>query len=257
MRIISCDQKRQGTELEGMKDNRSYYDDFSGWYERGRGEGYHAFLDESQLELIRPHLRGADVCEIGCGTGLLLKEVDPIAHTTLGIDLSRQMLSQAQRRALSVVQATATDLPIPDKSFDLVYTFKVLPHVEDIVKALSEVSRILRPNGRAFLEFYNTRSLRHVIKRLKPPDSVSDQTQDTDVYTRYDTVEDAKTYLPIDLEFVRAHGIRVLTPTAAFHRIPVIKQVVQWSERHIQRTGLGAKFGGFVVLEVKRVDLLI
>ena len=235
-----------------MKDNRSYYDDFSGWYERGRGEGYHAFLDRAQLELIKPYLAGADVCEIGCGTGLLLKEVAPVAHRTLGVDLSRNMLIQARERSLYVVQATATDLPIPDCSFDLVYTFKVLPHVEQITKALNEVARVLRPNGRAFLEFYNTRSLRHVIKRLKPPDSVSEETQDTDVFTRYDSVDNARTYLPDDLAFVRAHGIRVITPTAAFHRIPLVKQVVQWSERQLQRTPLGAKFGGFVVLEVQR-----
>jgi ubiquinone/menaquinone biosynthesis C-methylase UbiE len=235
-----------------MKDNRSYYDDFSGWYERGRGEGYHAFLDRAQLDLISPYLAGADVCEIGCGTGLLLKEVAPVAHRTLGVDLSRNMLIQAQERALSVVQATATDLPIPDASFDLVYTFKVLPHVADIAEALNEVARILKPNGRAFLEFYNTRSLRHMIKRLKPPDSVSEQTHDTDVFTRYDSVEDAKAYLPDTLEFERAHGIRVITPTATFHRIPLVKQVVQWSERQIQRTSLGAKFGGFVILEVRR-----
>jgi ubiquinone/menaquinone biosynthesis C-methylase UbiE len=235
-----------------MKDNRSYYDDFSGWYERGRSEGYHAFLDRAQLELIKPYLAGADVCEIGCGTGLLLKEVAPVAHRTLGVDLSRNMLIQAQERSLSVVQATATDLPIPDASFDLVYTFKVLPHVENITEALNEVLRVLKPNGRAFLEFYNTDSLRHVIKRLKPPDSVSEASHDTDVFTRYDSVDDARTYLPDGLEFVRAHGIRVITPTAVFHRIPLVKQVVQWSERQIQRTPLGAKFGGFVVLEVQR-----
>ena len=237
-----------------MKDNRSYYDDFSGWYERGRGEGYHAFLDRAQLALIAPHLSGADVCEIGCGTGLLLKEVAPVARRTLGVDLSRNMLSQAQKRSLSVVQATATDLPVPDAAFDLVYTFKVLPHVEDIAEALNEVSRILKPDGRAFLEFYNTNSLRHVIKRLKPPDSVSEETRDTDVYTRYDSVEDAKAYLPDTLAFVRAHGIRVITPTAIFHRIPVVKHLVQWGERQIQRTALGAKFGGFVVLEVRRCE---
>ena len=63
MRIISCAQERQGTEFKAMKDNRSYYDDFSGWYERGRSEGYHAYLDRAQLRLIEPYLSKASVCE--------------------------------------------------------------------------------------------------------------------------------------------------------------------------------------------------
>ncbi|MGB0645883.1 MAG: class I SAM-dependent methyltransferase [Bradymonadia bacterium] len=237
-----------------MKDNRSYYDDFSAWYERGRDEGYHAFLDRAQLNVIDPYIDNADVCEIGCGTGLLLKEVQPRAKRTLGIDLSRNMLAQAQQRDLSVVQATATQLPVPDASFDLVYTFKVLPHVEDIQTALLEVARILRPGGRAFLEFYNHRSLRGFIKRVKAPDSVSDQTNDTEVFTRYDSVSGAKKYLPPSLSFERAHGIRVITPAALFHRIPVVKSFVQWGEYCVQHTPLASMFGGFVILEVKRHD---
>jgi ubiquinone/menaquinone biosynthesis C-methylase UbiE len=164
------------------------------------------------------------------------------------------MLAQAQRRALSVVQATATQLPVPDASFDLVYTFKVLPHVEEIETALLEVSRILRPGGRAFLEFYNPRSLRGFIKRVKAPDSVSDHSNDTDVFTRYDSVSSAKEYLPSSLSFERAHGIRVVTPAALFHQIPVIKSLIKWGENWVGYTPLAPLFGGFVILEVKRRD---
>ena len=134
-----------------MKDNRSYYDDFSSWYERGRSEGYHAYLDRAQLRLIEPYLSKALVCEVGCGTGLILKEVAPKALHCVGIDLSRKMLAPAQARQLKVVQSTATELPFSDGSFDLVYSFKVLPHVEQIERALAEVARILKPGGKAFL----------------------------------------------------------------------------------------------------------
>lgn len=233
-----------------MKDNRTYYDDFSGWYDRGRDQGYHAFLDNAQLELIRPHTAGARVCEVGCGTGLLLKEVAPMASKTLGIDISRQMLARAETRGLTVVQGSAASLPIPDASFDLVYSFKVLPHIQNIELVLREIARVLSPGGRAFLEFYNTHSIRYLIKRLKPAHAVSADTNDTEVFTRYDSPKEAASYLPQNLALVRAHGIRVITPSALFHRLPILKTVVQTAETLTQGSPLGPRFGGFLILEV-------
>ena len=237
-----------------MKDNRTYYDDFSGWYDRGRDQGYHAFLDRSQLNLVAGHVPGARICEVGCGTGLLLKELAHMSHRALGIDISRTMLAQAKARHLTVIQGSATNLPIPNDSFDLVYSFKVLPHIEDIELALEEVSRILSPGGRAFLEFYNSHSIRYLIKQLKSADAVSDKTKDTDVYTRYDSPRSAASYLPKSLHLVRTHGIRIITPSAHFHRLPVIKTVVQGTEKLAQASFLGPRFGGFLVLEVIKAD---
>ena len=235
-----------------MKDNRSYYDDFSSWYERGRGQGYHAYLDQSQLRLLAPHIQHASVCEIGCGTGLILKEVAPHARDCVGIDLSRKMLGPARERNLKVAQSTATQLPFSDAVFDLVYSFKVLPHVEEIERALDEVARILKPGGKGFLEFYNPNSIRSLIKRLKKPHAISEETDDTEVFTRYDDLDQALSYLPDELEFVQAHGIRVVTPSALLHRLPLVKSMVQWTESRAQNSFLGPRFGGFLVLEVAR-----
>ena len=147
-----------------------------------------------------------------------------------------------------------TALPVPDESFDLVYSFKVLPHIDDIRLALQEVARILAPGGRAFLEFYNSHSFRHVIKQLKPAHAVSEDTKDTEVYTRYDSPTQAASYLPNTLNLIRIHGIRVVTPTAIFHRVPLVRNVMQWSEQIAQSSFLGPRFGGFIILEVVRLE---
>jgi ubiquinone/menaquinone biosynthesis C-methylase UbiE len=76
-------------------DNRSYYDDFSGWYERKRGHGYHRMIDDLEVELVVRYGRGGDVLEAGCGTGLLLSRVAGFARTAAGGDLSAGMLAQA------------------------------------------------------------------------------------------------------------------------------------------------------------------
>lgn len=235
-----------------MKDNRSYYDDFAGWYERERHHGYHALLDRLQVEVARPLCAGRRVLEVGCGTGMILKEVAPVARQAVGIDISRGMLQQAQARGLDVVEGSATDLPFADASFDVVYSFKVLAHVEAIGQAMAEVSRVLRPGGQAALEFYNKRSLRYVIKQLKRPHAVSDQTTDDQVFTRYDTIEEIEGYLPGDLRVTGVRGIRVFTPFAQVHRVPVLRGAFAAAERMARDQPATARFGGFLVVMVEK-----
>jgi ubiquinone/menaquinone biosynthesis C-methylase UbiE len=235
-----------------MKDNRSYYDDFSGWYERERHHGYHALLDRLQVGVARPLSLGRDVLEVGCGTGLILKEIDPFAKSAVGIDISRGMLQQAQARGLNVVEGSATDLPFDSESFDAVFSFKVLAHVQAIEQAMREVHRVLRPGGRAALEFYNKRSLRYVIKRLKKPNAVSDTTNDHQVYTRYDSIRDVRRYLPDGLSVVDVRGIRVFTPFAQVHQVPGVAQAFGAAERIARDRKITAGFGGFLVAIVEK-----
>ena len=235
-----------------MKDNQSYYDEFSGWYENERHHGYHALLDQMQIEVVAPMCEGRDVLEVGCGTGLILKEIEPIANRAAGIDISPGMLEQAKKRGLDVQVASATKLPFEDASFDVVYSFKVLAHVEDIEDAMCEVARVLRPGGRAALEFYNKRSLRYLIKRLKQPHAVSETTTDDMVYTRYDTIEDVRTYLPSSLRIDETRGIRVFTPFAQVHLVPGVKQAFAHVERKARDHIVTRRFGGFMVVVVSK-----
>ena len=79
-------------------------------------------------------------------------------------------------------------MPFKDASFDTLYSFKVLAHVEDIDRALREFVRVTRPGADLVLEFYNRRSLRYLIKRATNPGSISAQTTEAAVYTRWDTL---------------------------------------------------------------------
>lgn len=236
-----------------MKDNASYYDDFADWYEKERHHGYHAMLDRLQVGVARPLCEGRDVLEVGCGTGMILKEIAPVASKAVGLDISRGMLEKARARGLDVVEGSATHLPFDDHSFDAVYSFKVLAHVQDIERAMGEVSRVLRPGGRAALEFYNTRSLRYVIKRLKKPHAISATTTDDQVYTRYDNLRDVQGYLPSDLRIDGVRGIRVFTPFAQAHRVPVFGPMLAYAEAIARDLPITSRFGGFMVVMVSKL----
>lgn len=233
-------------------DNRTYYDDFAGWYERERGRGYHQMLDDLEVALVERYGAGKDVLECGCGTGLILGRVAGFAATARGIDLSGGMLAHARARGLDVVQGSVTALPFRDASFDVTCSFKVLAHVEDIRGALSEMSRVTRPGGYVLAEFYNTRSLRYLVKRLKPPTAVSAQTDDEAVFTRYDSLRDVKGYLPPELEWQGVRGVRIATPVAALHRVPGLGRALALAERALADAPVARTLGGFAIAVARK-----
>ncbi len=228
-------------------DNRAYYDDFAGWYERERHLPYHRMLDDLEVELVERYATNKDVLEVGCGTGLILDRTARFARHATGIDLSAGMLARAAERGLHVAQASATDLPIATASVDVAYSFKVLAHIPDITGTLREMARVVRPGGWVLAEFYNARSLRRLVKAIKPPTAVSDTTHDEHVFTRYDDARAIRGYLPPDLEWVTTRGIRVITPVARVLELPVLGAAVQWAERRLADLPGARDVGGFLV----------
>jgi ubiquinone/menaquinone biosynthesis C-methylase UbiE len=233
-------------------DNRAYYDDFAAWYERERGRGYHRMLDDLEVETVERYGRGLRVLEAGCGTGLLLARVARFAAGAAGVDISGKMLAQARARGLEVAQGSVTALPFADRSFDLTYSFKVLPHVEEIAVALAEMARVTRPGGYVLAEFYNPRSLRYLVKRLKPPSPVSARTHDEAVFTRYDTLRQIRDHLPPALEWVTLRGVRIVTPVSHVHRVPGLGRLLRAAEGALSDVPLVRSLGGFLITVTRR-----
>lgn len=228
-----------------------YYDDFAGWYERERKHGYHAMLDRLELEVIRPLAEGRDVLEVGAGTGLIMDGLGKAPKKIVGLDISSGMLKSAVQRGFNVVQGSATDLPFADATFDLVYSFKVLAHIPDIEKALSEMSRVLRPGGTLAAEFYNAHSIRHLAKRIGGPGDISANRTEADVFCRWDTPEQIMGYLPPDVQFEGWRGVRVFTPAAALFRIPGVNSILPLLESRALNSKL-ARFAGFLIAVCKK-----
>lgn len=242
---------RPHREPDARIDNRTYYDAMAQGYERHRHHGYHVFLDESEVAAVADLVRGRDVLEVGCGTGLILQRLAALARTARGVDLSAGMLAQARARGLDVVQADATRLPFPEASFDVVVSFKVMAHVEDICAAMAEIARVVRPGGYVAVEFYNRHSIRSLIKAVKRPDPIGGGVHDDAVFTRYDSRAEAVSYLPDDLTVQRIVGIRTVVPFAAIMKVPVVGPVLAWKDRWVGRTPLG-RLGGFLVVIARK-----
>ncbi len=95
------------------------------------------------------------VLELGCGTGSMWRDVALPAgcHVTL-TDLSPGMLETArdntQHLHADYACCDAMSLPYPDGAFDAVIANMMLYHVPDIDRALGEIRRVLKPEGRFF-----------------------------------------------------------------------------------------------------------
>jgi ubiquinone/menaquinone biosynthesis C-methylase UbiE len=233
-------------------DNKTDYDEFAGWYERERGRGYHQLIDDLEVDLVHRHGAGKDILEAGCGTGLILERIAQFARSAKGVDLSAGMLAHARSRGLDVVEGSITDLPFADASFDLTCSFKVLAHIQDITRALAEMSRVTRPGGLVLAEFYNTRSLRYLVKRLKPATAISSKTSDEAVFTRYDNLETAQSYLPPDLTLETVRGVRVATPMAQLYKFAPLGKLLGKVEHLLADLPVTRNLGGFLILVARK-----
>jgi ubiquinone/menaquinone biosynthesis C-methylase UbiE len=234
-------------------DTQSYYDDFAGWYERERHLPYHRMLDDLEVGLVERYAAGRDALEVGCGTGLILDRVSRFTRRATGVDLSGGMLAKAAARGLWVAQGSATELPVATASVDVAYSFKVLAHVREIQAAMQEMARVVRPGGYVLAEFYNARSIRRLVKWMKPPSAVSATTHDEHVFTRYDDHAAIRSYLPAELAWVATRGIRVITPVAKVHEVPVLGAAVRWAEHRLADLPGAREVGGFLVAVCRRL----
>jgi ubiquinone/menaquinone biosynthesis C-methylase UbiE len=238
-------------QVKSDADNKAYYDDFSEWYERERGRGYHRMLDDLELRICAPLATGRRVLEAGCGTGLILGRLAQHADSAWGVDLSPGMVRLAKQRGLNVVLGSVTDLPFADESFDLVCSFKVLAHVPNIGRAIAELARVTKPGGQMVLEFYNPWSLRYLAKRIAGPQPISDGRTEADVYTRWDAPHVLPRLLPPGVELEALRGVRVFTPGAFVHKVPLVSRAFSFAEQLALDSPL-RYFGGFLVAILRK-----
>ena len=100
-----------------------------------------------------------DVLDVGCGTGVLTRELTQHVGDTgsaTGFDLSESMLCVARNRCPEATfkQGNVSELPFDDKSFDVVISSFMLMFVPDPERSLSEMRRVLRPGGRLVISVW-------------------------------------------------------------------------------------------------------
>jgi SAM-dependent methyltransferase len=91
------------------------------------------------------------VLEVGCGSGRFLKFIVDRAGLIVGVDPSHAIFAAdnllGKNDKVTLVKASANDLPFQDESFDFVYSIGVLHHIPDTFKAMQACVNKVKKGG--------------------------------------------------------------------------------------------------------------
>lgn len=130
-------------------------------------QAYNTSPVESLVRTAAYHLRdrhpdgdysGLHFLEMGCGAGPNLKWLAEKGITISGVDISPTVLELCRKNLAaaglegkigSLLEASVTDVPLPDASVDGIFESCVFQHLDkqDRKKAFAEVKRLLKPGG--------------------------------------------------------------------------------------------------------------
>jgi len=145
------------------------------WEEHFRIYDKYRYSTEGHIlgELDELCLDGERVLEIGIGQAADSVQIAKRGGKWYGLDVTEAAVKRARIRFKlenlsygDVKKGTATEIPWPDNTFDLVYSHGVLHHIRDVKSVAAEIKRVLRPNGRLVVMLYHKKSLNYYLSIL-------------------------------------------------------------------------------------------
>ena len=118
-----------------------------------------AFAEDFQQERndvlmsLAPERAEAVALDLGCGTGVMLDKLAARFDKVVGLDISQEMLEGfdfshlAEGKQVHLARADMHDLPLGENLFDVIICRSALHHMDDEGKVLTEIARILKPDG--------------------------------------------------------------------------------------------------------------
>jgi len=154
--------------IENKNEYKEFYTEESSVYQRKRYETLYGKIFKTLhhnilAEVLKPLKKNDLVLEVACGTGhtsILLAELE---CNLISCDLTPAMMQHAKQRVANMpvqplfVEADAKILPFADNSIDWVVSTRFLhlfPY-EIQVEVLTEMLRVLKPNGKIIVDFDN------------------------------------------------------------------------------------------------------
>lgn len=108
-----------------------------------------AQADADRLALLRQHVDGGRLLDVGCSTGGFLRTA-AASFDVAGVEPDPGTSELARAAGLEVVTGTLRDLP--DEPFDAITMFHVIEHARSPLTELGQVRRLLKPGGTVLIE---------------------------------------------------------------------------------------------------------
>ena len=175
-------------ENESIKDVRSFWEEnplFKGEsdFKHGTGE----YFKEHRKVVIEdcfagcldkrlfPEIKDGKILDLGCGPGFWTAEMQNMysSKSMYSTDLTQNALLLTKKRleinnlSSKYVQANAEELPFRSASFDYVNCQGVIHHTPKTANCVKEISRILKPEGKALISVYYRNAVLRNWRKIK------------------------------------------------------------------------------------------
>ena len=111
------------------------------------------------LEFLSGAIDGARILDAGAGKGRYLKHISDDKFQIHALDISEKVMSGIPP-SISKATGSLTNIPFPDGSFDLIFAIESLEHAVNIRGALSELKRVLAPQGKLLIIDKNSKRMK-------------------------------------------------------------------------------------------------
>jgi SAM-dependent methyltransferase len=132
-----------------MSDN-GLWDEHAQWWIDGFTDGADPEYVEQIIPLAVEELAGRHkILDLGCGDGQIARALAAQGSEVLGVDPTQLHIDVATERGggPQYLLGGATKIPADDESFDAVVACLVFEHIDQMDEAMTEVARVLKPNG--------------------------------------------------------------------------------------------------------------
>ncbi|MFZ5857530.1 MAG: class I SAM-dependent methyltransferase [Chloroflexota bacterium] len=184
----------------------------------------------------------ARILELGCGPGYLWKECGqpiPASWNITLSDLSPGMVDAAWRnlvvigRNFKFEQIDAQSIPYPNETFDAVIANHMLYHVPDRRKALSEMRRVLKADGRLFTGTLGRNHMREMWEQLERVAPITRETI-TSAFTLENGTAQLQEFFPRVDVFQYEDNLRVTDVSAILAYVRSMTSTAEFSEEQFQ-----------------------
>lgn len=225
--------------------NKAYYTEYytlerQHWWFRARLEILAAMVDKHQPT---PAGKSLSILNAGIATGATTTMLETFGRvTSLEYDTACCAFVE-EKLGLSVVNASLTELPFDDNTFDLICAFDVIEHIEDDLLALREIRRCLRPGGKVLLTVPAFEALwsehdvvNHHFRRYRR-DAFADLQQRAGLTVAYKSYFNSLLFVPI----ATVRGLSRLTGGRASARTEAEQHAARSDFERFNTEGLGNK----------------
>jgi len=158
---------------------KTFFGDVSGEYyseyEKNTPDGHSFRVRADRILEMVPSVKGGAVLDVGCGPGIIFKSLKKKGYDTVhGIDVSPEMVAACKERYKSdpdihIFVGDVENIDVPNNTYDLIIAMGLVEYLEEDSKALSEISRILKPGGVALITYPNIWSPWRLWNRVLKP----------------------------------------------------------------------------------------